>query len=69
MDIVQAGLLNNKWKTWMIESSANGAVGNSQKRQVKGICLIVNRNTKLTSSNKVVVSLRFLLREALRQDL
>jgi len=62
-------LLSKCRKIWMIESSANGAIGSLQRRLVRDICLIVNRSIRQISLNKEVVNRRFQLKEAHRQDL
>ena len=61
--------LNKCRKIWMIESSANGAIGNLQRRLVRDICLIVNKSIRLISSNKGVVNHKYQRREAHKQDL
>ena len=66
---IRLRLLSKCRKTWMIESSANGAVGSLLRRLVRDICLIVNRNIRPISSNKEEVNHRFQPREARKQDL
>jgi len=62
-------LLSKCRKIWMIESSANGAIGSLQRRLVRDICLIVSRSIRQISLNKEVVNRRFQLKEEHKQGL